>query len=124
MSYSEPKHYRTMPRVLRIGCYLFTVEVGEGGDHEAEGTFGHVNHITQKIRVRPGMTPQNLANTFIHETLHGIHWYLNAGNPDEEVQSVEENYTLLGANGLCQFAQDNPDAMRWWLRTLNTVVAA
>lgn len=107
--------YKDIPKAVRVGCYQFRVEVTEFEDHEAEMTFGHMNPISQKIRVRPGMTPQNLANTFIHEVLHAIHWWLAC---DPGAQDVEEEYTLKGANGLCAFLQDNPKAVSWMQRLL------
>ena len=107
--------YKNIPKTVRIGCYIFRVEVAEFEDHEAEGSFGHMNPISQKIRLRPGMTSQNLANTFIHEVLHGIHWFHSCGeSPDD----VEEEYTNKGANGLCAFWQDNPKAVAWWAKLL------
>jgi len=105
------QHYKNVPKTVRIGCYQFRVEVHEFEDAEADGAFGHMNPINQKIRLRPGMTPQNLANTFIHEVLHGIHWWHCCGeSPDDP----EEEYTTKGANGLCAFWQDNPNAVAWW----------
>lgn len=107
--------YKNIPKTVRIGCYIFRVEVHEFEDAEAEGTFGHMNPISQKIRLRPGMTSQNLANTFIHEVLHGIHWFHSCGElPDD----AEEEYTNKGANGLCAFWQDNPKAVAWWAKLL------
>lgn len=108
---SDP--YIGIPKRVRIGCYWFRIEVEDIGDSEVDSTFGHINLISQKIRVRPGMTAQNLANTFIHEVLHGIHWFYCAGF-DAQPQDMEEDYTLKGANGLCAFWQDNPGAVKWW----------
>lgn len=109
----EESHYRNVPKSVRVGCYLFRIEVAEFEDHEAEGSFGHMNPISQKIRLRPGMTAQNLANTFIHEVLHAIYFYLRPN--DEE---GEEAYVTNGANGLCAFWQDNPEAVKWWVNLL------
>lgn len=72
--------YIGIPKAVRIGCYPFRIEVGEIEDHETAGTFGHMNPISQKIRLRPGMSAQKLANTFIHEVLHGIYWFMSAGH--------------------------------------------
>lgn len=110
--------YASIPKAVRIGCYLFRVEVAEFEDAEADMSFGHMNPISQKIRLRPGMTPQNLANTFIHEVLHGIHWYLQAGAGLGDEQDIEEDYTTKGANGLCAFWQDNPKAVAWLAKVL------
>lgn len=107
--------YSGMPGSVRVGCYEFLVEVGEVEDHEAEGTFGHVNYQSQKIRVRPGLNARNLANTFLHEVMHAIHWF-----HDLDDNSDEEAFTTRSANGLCAFWQDNPEAVSWWYRVLQT----
>ena len=118
------QHYTSMPKMVRIGCYNFRVEVSEFEDAEAEGTFGHMNPISQKIRLRPGMTPQNLANTFIHEVIHGINWISQAGvHTVGDYHTTEEDFVTKGANGLCAFWQDNPRAVQWWNETLNMKVA-
>ncbi len=120
-------HYKSLPQAVRIGSYIFRVEVEEFEDSEAARTFGHMNPISQKIRVRPNMTPQNLANTFIHEVLHGISWFMAIGifSLDEETPSraIEEEYVTKLANGLCAFWQDNPEAGTWFAKTLRLVEA-
>lgn len=108
-------HYKGIPKTVRVGCYMFRVEVREFEDHEAEGTFGHMNPINQKIALRPGMTPQNLANTFIHEVLHAIYFYLS---PDRQAEDTEEEFVTKGANGLVAFWQDNPKTVAWWQKIL------
>lgn len=115
-------HYEGIPKTVRIGSYVFRVEVEEFEDSEAARTFGHMNPISQKIRVRPGMTPQNLANTFIHEVLHGISWFMAIGtfslSDDTPPGAIEEEYVTKLANGLCSFWQDNPKAAEWWSGTV------
>lgn len=106
--------YKGIPSRVRIGCYTFQVEVGESDDHEAEGTFGHMNPISQKIRLRPGMGNQNLANTFIHEVIHGLNWFSGAGQNVDTYRDIEEDFTTKIANSMCAFWQDNPKAMSWW----------
>jgi hypothetical protein len=111
--------YKGIPKTVRIGCYVFRVEVSEFEDSEAAGTFGHMNPISQKIRLRPGMTTQNLANTFIHEVAHGITWLYGAGvHTGGSYEDTEEDFVTKIANGLCAFWQDNPKAVVWWTKIL------
>jgi hypothetical protein len=107
--------YDGMPTTLRIGCYQFRVEVTDFEDSEAERTFGHMNPLSQKIRLRPGMTSQNLANTWLHEVMHALHWFMEAGQ-GKDMDDMEEDYTSKGASGLCLFFQMNPDAVNWWMK--------
>ena len=95
-----------MPKQVRVGCYIFTVEMGETWAHDGE--FGHVSLETQSIRLRKGGSSRKLANTFLHEVLHSIHWVYGLGDA-----SNEEQFTELSANGLCSFWLDNPQAMQW-----------
>jgi len=108
---SELSHYAGIPKHLKVGCYKFRIEVTEAEDSEADVTFGHMNPINQKIRVRPGMTAQNLADTFIHEVLHAIHWVASLHDGSDE-----EEFTLMSAHGLCSLWQDNPKQMAWWAK--------
>ena len=110
--------YKSIPKAVRIGCYLFRVEIHEFEDAEADGIFGHMNPISQKIRIRPGMTAQNLANTFIHEVTHGITWFHGAGINCDDYSDTEEDFVTKIANGLCAFWQDNPKAVQWWSELL------
>lgn len=116
--------YKGIPKRVKVGSYFFRIEVRDFEDHEAEGSFGHMNPINQKIRLRPGMTAQNLANTFIHEVMHAIYWFHSAGhfslaNGEQTIRDIEEEYVTKGANGLCAFVQDNPRAISWWRDLIN-----
>ncbi|MCL2874759.1 MAG: hypothetical protein FWF12_00395 [Betaproteobacteria bacterium] len=108
--------YKKMPKTLRVGCYQFDVELHERGDAEAEHSFGHMNPINQKIRLRTGMKRQTLANTFIHEVMHAIFWHQAVGIAGREGDGClgEEEIVLKLSNGLCAFWQDNPEAVAWW----------
>src|SRR5260370_24752842 len=110
------EHYAGMPRSVRIGPYQFVVEMMSDSDAKGNREFGHCNLIGQRIRLSPGMTPQKLANTFIHECMHGMHWV--SGLSDS---SDEEDFTHLTANALCSFWIDNPAAVSWIARMLTRV---
>ena len=101
--------YRKMPKSVRIGCFVYAVHVIEEEGAEIAGIAGAMHSLKQRIRIRAGMTPQQVANTFIHEVLHTIHYVYGLHN-----DSDEETFTELTANGLCAFWQDNPEACRWW----------
>lgn len=103
--------YDTLPKSVRVGSFDFVVEVPEAGD--SMGEFGHMNIHSQRIRIAPGQTAQNLANTFLHECIHAIHWVYGLWRNDPD----EEHYTNQTANGLCQFFQDNPEATAWLIKT-------
>lgn len=111
--------YRTLPKKVRIGNYWVHIEIGEAGDHETEGTFGHFNPVSQKIRIRPNLQSQNLANAFIHELIHAMNAFSRAGTNADGWDESEEDFTHKIANGMCTFFQDNRDAAHWWMATNN-----
>lgn len=104
--------YSNLPKEVKIGSIEWTIEISEIGDSTARGEFGHTNIVNQKIRIKPGLTDKMLANTWLHEVLHAIHWDqgLWHGEPDEE------DYTNQGANGLCTFFQLNPSSLAWFCK--------
>lgn len=103
--------YKEMPKRVRVGCYIFKVEVGQEWEHNSRSEFGHVNLCSQIIRVHPALSKQKLANTFMHEIIHAIHMVYDLGD-----NSTEEAFTSRTANGICAFWQDNPQAVKWWKR--------
>lgn len=112
--------YKGMPTMIRVGCYQIDLVVGTYEDHEQEGTYGHFNSFQHRISIRPGLIPLKVANTFIHEVLHAIHWVYGlmrpgSSGPAAPDEPTEEEYTTQTANGLCAFWQDNPEAMKWWV---------
>lgn len=109
-------HYAHMPRSVRIGPYHFPVELMSANDATGNREFGHCNIVGQRIRIAPDMGPQKLANTFIHECLHGMHWVYGLGD-----SSDEEDFTHLTANALCCFWMDNPAAAAWFAQCLASV---
>lgn len=111
------EHYLTMPKSVRIGCYDFEICVMDSCDAESNREFGHINYLNQKIRIRPGMLAQKLANTFLHEVMHGIFLVQNV-NCGENEEHTQENFVIAAANGLCAFWQNNKETTQWWSRLI------
>lgn len=109
---NEYDPYLDVPKSVRIGNMEWIVEVSDINDSTAQREFGHTNIMNQKIRLRPDQTPQCLANTFLHECIHAIHWVYGLWDGDP----TEEQFTNQTANGLCTFFQDNPKATQWILK--------
>jgi hypothetical protein len=107
---TDEQVYAAMPRVVKVGCYDFTIEVMDEIEGNASDAFGYCYPGKQTIRLLSGLKRQKLANVFLHEVLHGIHWFHGLGD-----ENNEEDFTLLGANGMCAFFQDNPDAAAWFM---------
>jgi len=112
--------YKGIPESIRVGCYDFRIIVGTHTAHEQDGTFGHMSSLEQSIHVRPGMTGKKLANTFIHECIHAIHWVYGLWRREDETPATEEQYTEFSSNGICALWQDNPEAMKWWNKAVTS----
>ncbi len=112
---AKPLHdpFKGMPTQVRVGYATVDVELIEDNHADMAGIAGATMPFRQKIFIRENMTAQQVANTFIHEVIHVIHFVYGVDSDCDE-----ETFTNLGANGLCAFAQDNPEAMAWWLKNL------
>ena len=104
-----------IPKVVRIGCYNYSVNLMHDDDAAIAGVMGAAYHSQLSIRLRTDVPPQQLANTFLHEVIHAIHYVFGIGDDDNE-----ETFTNLTTNGLCAFWMDNPKAMEWFQKTLFT----
>lgn len=108
----KQQHYRTLPKRVKIGNLWFAIDIEDNGDAESKGTFGHMNPVNQRIRVRGGMAPQLLASVLIHEMIHAIYFNSYLFGPDHSPD--EETVVRHTTAGLCQLWQDNPEVLRWW----------
>lgn len=108
--------YQGIPKKVRVGSIWIKILVGDNDDHEVEGTFGHFNSLKGLISLRPSMSSQQLANTFIHECIHAMNSVSRAGCGLDNYSDLEEDFTSKIANGIAAFWQDNPEAVLWWMR--------
>ncbi|GAB3644741.1 hypothetical protein [Ramlibacter alkalitolerans] len=106
------------PTKLAIGAYGFTVSRMSEEAARKAGVFGETDLHNQDVAINFGNTDQTVANTFLHEALHGVHWVSGL-----EDKPLEEEFTRQGANGICELFRRNPKAMAWWLATLDPKAA-
>lgn len=113
-------HYKTMPHRVKIGPYMFDIEIEDIMDAAAAEQFGHCNTNNQMIRIQPSLKPQKLVNTFLHECIHGMHWLMGLMSPrqNQSWYDTEEDFTHLGANAMCMFLKDNPHVVKWMMKWL------
>jgi len=94
-----------LPKTLRIGYETYSLEA-MAATAEDEGSFSsETNTIRAKLA---GRGERAIANTLIHEILHGIFYQSGLGETCQQEEAVVN--TL--ANGLSQVMRDNPEAMR------------
>lgn len=75
---------------------------------DAAGAYGHCDKKRQVISVAAHLRPALLADTTLHEILHGIHFAVGC-----EDEMREEQIALQFAGPLCMVLRDNPALMAW-----------
>ena len=108
--------YKGLPTKVRIGCFAYEVIVGTEREHDVTDSYGFTDTACRVISLRPVMSRNDSANTFLHEVIHAINSAYGL-HRDSEDSPTEEEYTRQIANGLCAFFQDNPEATRWFHKT-------
>jgi hypothetical protein len=74
---------------------------------------GDHDYLNQHIRVRTkDRSPHAIANTIIHEALHGLFFFAGLHEVPRNSKNMEEQIVNGFANGLSQLMRDNPEAMR------------
>jgi hypothetical protein len=101
------------PLRVRIGHRFYAVRYVETIEHEGVPCDGLCVYDCAEVLLFQGLPPDAMAEKFLHEVLHALHWELGLSD-----DSDEEAFTNLVAKGLCRFHQDNPGATRWLLHSL------
>lgn len=108
-----PSNYHDeLPRAVKLGYANFLLEKRSNQFCEKEDMFGDCDVKVSRIRFNVAQSPNELANTIIHEILHALFHTEGIKVPD----SVEERVVNNLANGICKLIKDNPDLMHGWLK--------
>lgn len=91
-----------LPTELRIGPHDFSVN--QDGWRLAEGFMGYCDLVSMQIVVDPALPPLRMAETYIHEVLHGIWMAMGL-----EEKTDEETAVRGLALGILSFMRDNPN---------------
>jgi hypothetical protein len=77
-------------------------------------------HVIEGIKVHPCLTGVELADTVLHEALHGVYKFrtLKCGE-DEDADAHEERVVTNVAHGVTQIFRDNPQFAAWYMETIN-----
>lgn len=98
----------TLPKEVHIGFLTYEVRAMSPDYDRAGQTAGHTYHMPAEIVVRTSDHPAQVADSFLHEILHGIYHVTGLSDEDNEERTV----TAL-AHGLIEFIQRNPRAVAW-----------
>lgn len=98
-----------LPSTVRIGYE--TYKIVPMPDAEAlEGDFGATDQL---IRIKvTDRSPRFVANTFLHEVLHGVFYQAGLRDSLSINHAKEEAIVNCLANGLSQVFRDNPNLLK------------
>lgn len=102
-----------LPATVKIGHRDVSIERATA--EQLEGAYGDYLADKQRIRLADYLTPQNAAETLIHEILHACwpqRWTL--------VGDVEETFVSALAPTLAAVWRDNPDLVLWLSHNLES----
>lgn len=98
-----------LPSKLKIGDHDVDVVVMDSLDGLSRRRRGEYSSIKSEIRVLQGMKADQQRETLMHETLHGLFWFMNIQNDKEE-----ELISAL-SGGICMVLRDNPEFARLFI---------
>jgi len=102
-----------LPKSILIGPYPIAVRgvVDMSEDMECIGDY---NSHYQRIRLDTGLKGIRMAETLLHEILHGIYYAYGLVDSDEE-----EKIVSLMSTGLFKVLMDNPELLQLINETIN-----
>lgn len=97
-----------VPKSIRLGGKEWRVKRKRRVD--SEGSCGECDYATSTLSVATGLSPFDLKDTLLHETIHAI-----LAQHTQWVRTVEEEeaYVLAIATGITGVLQDNPEFAKW-----------
>ena len=80
-----------IPKTIKVGGYDYTIQVTPDVDIDLEsrGHFGEHSTARRCLRIRSQCLPQEISDTFLHETIHAVDSvYSYAKLSDEQVEAL------------------------------------
>lgn len=107
-----------LPRSIRIGPLDF--KIVKLGEQEAKQVYGFLSSDKQTLGLAPTFASDaQMADTVLHEVLHGIFHTSNIKGRDGE-----ERVVSALATGLIQVFRDNPKFLKWLAHKTQDIQAA
>lgn len=104
-----------LPKSLRIGYRVYSVEEYDAELADAAGDLGECNKSIARIRVKlAGLDRAEIANVLLHELFHGI-WRDRDLDP-----SYEEPVITALVNGFLSVWKDEPELIRFISESLSS----
>jgi hypothetical protein len=102
-----------LPNKAKINHLDYKIRWMTPAEFEACGNDGECDHSAGVISLNPGMSRQQTAETLWHEIKHAI-WHAFAFKPSRSEERVVRAHAQFESG----FMRDNPEIMRWIVRSL------
>lgn len=97
------------PNKIRIAGFDYDIVWRDGAWSQLCGYRGLIDYLEQRIDINGEMKPIQIADTFLHELIHGV---VNHYTNNESLTS--EQVAEYCAAGIVMVWRDNPAAFAWW----------
>ena len=104
------------PPKVKVGYKDITINLVRSDFSKQTDCYGEYQHRANKIEIQQDLTPDDFANTLLHEVLHAV-VYEHSLTVDGNVLSTDSNEEIVVnsiTNGLMTVFKDNP----WFLKFL------
>lgn len=96
------------PTKVKVGWATYKIEVWHPAEAVGARRFGESNPISRVIRVDTSYSPQQTAETLLHEIIHCVYTMWDLDDEDKEEKIVSQIGT-----GLTTVWHDNPEVFAW-----------
>lgn len=110
MPISQEQLIKILPKTIKIGWKLYSVESWPHENAEAKQRFGEIDYNKSIIRVDISYGARQTLEILTHEIYHGMIHMFGKRKPDQD----EEDYVLYTASYLSTVFVDNPDLMEFY----------
>lgn len=121
VSNESPVNLKTMPKSIKVSYAKYKIEPTPKGriskekrQRKRSSWLGECHTEKSLIKVWKYQSPEELANTLLHEVGHAILWSQGVHLSESQEEKIVYAYT----NGLCGLIRDNPELIRWLLKSL------
>lgn len=92
-----------LPSSIKIGWITYKIEKWHSAEAKGADRYGESNPISRVIRIDTSYSPQQTAETLLHEILHCVFCVWNIEDEDKEERTVS-----AVSSGLATVWRDNP----------------
>jgi len=112
----EKENMIKCPTKIKVGYKDITIEFIRSDFAKQTDSYGEYHHRANKIEIQQDLTPQDFANTLLHEVIHAVAYEMSL-TQEGNILSKDSNEEIVVnsiTNGLLTVIKDNS----WFLKIL------